>query len=207
MTTPSLLFVLVVVATSFVPSAKCDSPAAGSQAAPLPGPPLPEDVVIPRGSRDDVLLWKRALDAQNDLLLQRAAARALLRRFEVERPDPRLAAQALAVEPGARRARLVSARQKLGTAWNDVAQIMAKTWPVDPRLSCRVQSSDLEGVLAGRPGTPAVAGLDDARLALRACLGKLLSVLEPLRKGNQALDAAFADACAILGPTSSAPVK
>jgi hypothetical protein len=165
----------------------------------LPGPPVPEEATIPTGTRADVLLWKQTMDAQNELQVQRPRAEALLRRFHRERHDARLA-QLVNQAPEGERARLHAVRKRLGFAWKDVNDLIARPWPVDARLSCRAQFHDLEGAMAvGRAGESR-AGLAEARVAVKACLKKVQSVLDPLRTANQTLSAAFVEADAALAP-------
>lgn len=180
-------------------------PPAGS-APGLPGPPLPEGVRVPPGSRADVLLWKELLDAQNDLVIQRRRAELLLRRFNGERHDARLADLALRTE-GPERKRVVDARSQLGNAWRDLSRRYTQQWPVDPRLGCRAQTYDLEGTLHAAPGSAGAAALGEARLAARSCQGKLQSVLEPLRQENRAMEDALARADAVVRSSNDAGTR
>jgi hypothetical protein len=179
-----------------------ETPAPGPEE--LPGPPLAAEVQVPPGARADVLLWKRAIDLQNDLTVQRARGEVLLRKFLRERHDGRLA-ELLARAQGSDAQRLREARQHLGFAWKDVNGVMGRRWPVDPRLGCRSQFIELEGALQPGPGKGPASDLPPARLGLQACLQKLSSVLDPLRTGTQQLTLAFAEAEALLAPPSSPP--
>jgi hypothetical protein len=170
----------------------------------LPGPPVPEEVRIPPGSRSDLLLWKQALDWQNDLLMQRGQGQALVRKFRHQRLDARLAALVEAA-PAPDRQRLHEVRRRLGFEWQTLADLLARPWGVNARLSCRAQCLDLEGAMYGLPGTIAARGLPQARLELSACLQKVTAILVPLRKGNQAVIAAMADADAALAGAPQGP--
>jgi hypothetical protein len=180
-------------AASPAPSAAAPEPRRTFTAKELPGPPVAPEVVIPTGTKADLLLWKEAYDSQNDLVIQRVQAKALLRKFFREKHDGRL--QRLAADSQAPDLRKLHAvRQDLGSAWREVQTVMTAKWPVDPRLSCRQQFHELEGALQALQGSSGAEGLPQARLELRGCLGKLSSVLVPLRAANGKLVAAFAEA-------------
>lgn len=149
------------------------------------------------GRHEDVSLLKRIMDSHDDLVLQRATAQSLLRRFGAERHDARLAELG---KSGSvlQKQRALEARQRLGSAWRALSLRMDSRWPIDPRLTCRAPALDLRGAMAGARGSLAAAGLTEARLAARACLAKLRGVLEPLRKANAAMAASVAEADDIL---------
>ncbi len=168
----------------------------------LPGPPVADNVEVPPGAREDVLLWKQLLDSQNDLGVQRTRAQTLLRRFAVGRCDARLAT-ASEKGAGADRSRLVKARQQLGLAWRDLSGTMSRRWPIDPRLSCRAPFIDLQGAMHGANDPGAAATLREARLASRVCLGKLKGVLDPLARHNRAFEVSLAEAESLLATFGS----
>lgn len=159
----------------------------------LPGPRLAEEIELPCGSRADLLLWKQALDAQNELSVLRSQAEALLRRFHRERHDARLA-ERIAAAPVSERRGLTEVRRRLGFGWKNVRELIAAPWPLDPRLGCRMQFHDLEGAMAPTASSMTPGALAEARLALRGCLKVLTQVVGPLRPATHALAAAFADA-------------
>lgn len=161
----------------------------------LPGPPVPEEVAIPPGTRSDVFLWKQAIDWQNDLVIQRGQAEALLRKFYREKHDGRLVGLKA---PDADKERILEVRKHLGFAWKDVSDLMSRQWPVDTRLGCRMQFQDLGGAMEAAPGSFGASSLAEARVELVGCLRKVQGVLEPLQKANQKLTAAFAEADAVL---------
>jgi hypothetical protein len=170
------------------------APPEGSAPPDLPGPPLGPGVQVPPGTRPDLLLWKRGLDAANDLVIQKSVAERQLRAFTAQRLDARLAEREAAAA-GAEQQRLRQLRQRLGFAWKDAVDVLKRRWPVDTRLSCRDPFHQLDGAMYGGPDN---RELPEARTALLACLKKLDSVLVPLGRANQALAAAMADAAAEL---------
>lgn len=165
----------------------------------LPGPPLPEEAPIPQGSKADVFAWKQAIDLQNELVIRRKAAEELLRTFQRNQHDARLAKLiAVQTSEGARQ-RLHAIRKRLGYSWKAVSDLIAAPWPVDARLGCRAQVLDLESAMSASLGTTDTASLPDARLQLRACTRKVQGVIGPLQAADETFASALAAADGVLG--------
>jgi len=182
---------------------------AGAPPAP-PGATFPLDTAgtsrdfdkPPAGTPADQALWQSAYDLDNALVVEQhtAAKLAYAARTNLERLQ----------DPAARGSVTEARAQELAAAltakWTADVELMTATWPVSKVRGCRYELLNLEGLMI----IGAAAEKDDgqsgeARSDLKRCLGQAAAVQSELRKANEDLAAAIAEAERALGPPRAPP--
>ena len=146
----------------------------------------------PPGTPADQALLGELLVEQGEMLNHRAWAITATQRLADGKYDARLA------EVGG--AAAADLRDRLRKAWEAVTEIMTKQWLVDPRIGCRQQGINLEGLM-GPDESQAKERLAAAREAGRGCLSRQGLMVRPLAEANRKLDARIREADAMLGRT------
>lgn len=158
----------------------------------------------PPGSKDDQALLGTLLTAQASLLNGRALAVRTMQRLHDDAVLERLE-QLAAAGPAEQAARLRAVRERVERAWAADRELVARPWPVDPRIGCRQEGIQLEVLMADAARPSDDKGLVAARAAARHCLDKQRAILTPLERANEELVASAAEARAALPPRPAAP--
>lgn len=191
---PTALLALLFAAT---PRA---APAGEAGRPPAPPPSIPNHSAaaaaagehpLPPGAPADQALWKAAIDAGNDITVERARATRLQFRLKGERYAERLDALAGRPDPAGRAQDL---RRRVEAAWRENHTILTARWPVDPTRACGYYALTFYAALtaAGTPADQAV--LAQARVDLRACMDKAAPALRAMRESTDRLEVLAAEA-------------
>jgi len=186
-------------------SATARSPGAG----PVEAKDLAGEQPPPPGSPADQALWRSALDAGNQIVIERARAGRVQIRLKNGRYPERLSAMAKqdAAEAAPRAEEL---RQRLEEAWGRNYTLLTSRWPVDPTRGCGYEALTFYTALGSRDTPSDRAALAAARADVEACLGKALPALQTMKASTDRLEAVAAEVDAALaavglGSPTSAP--
>lgn len=176
-------------------------------AAPAPGYPLNTSGTSrdfdrpPPGTPADQSLWQAAYDADNALIVEQHAAAKLA--VQAKTNSERLR------NPASRgtlaEARAEELEKPLAAKWAANVELMGSVWPVSKERGCRYELLNVEGVMLGTGSPRKERQLEDARRDLNACLEKATAILRALRRANEELRAANAEAERALGPPPAPP--
>jgi hypothetical protein len=179
-------------------------PASGPRASPAPA----GSSDLPPGSPADQALWKSAIDASNDIVIERTRAGRVQVRLKNGRYPERLSALEKRDPGSAERAR--DLRRRLEAAWGENYGLQTGRWPVDPTRGCGYYALTFATALPS-PGTPSgEAALAQARTDVRACVDMATPALRAMRESTDRLEAIAAEidrvlAAAGLGSPNSVP--
>jgi hypothetical protein len=145
----------------------------------------------PPGERRDQALWSRAHDANNQVLLERAAATRLQQRAKISGYEDRLAA--LAKGGALPTSRVEELQARLHHEWSANIEILGRQWPVDPTRVCRNELLIFEGVMFANEGPTRRAQLEGARQTLTACVEKATLALDVMGRSNKTFAALLSE--------------
>jgi hypothetical protein len=155
-----------------------------------PAPPAPDplaehigrdfDAPPPGASRKDQALWRAAYDANNAIVVERAAATRLHATLAAGRYEDRLEELSRRDADGARRAGPLL--KELTDSWTESADLLTRQWPVDPTRACRYPLLHLESALTAKD-VPARA-LHALHEELEECVEKAQLPLRALTRSN-----------------------
>lgn len=155
----------------------------------------------PPGPPDDQALLGSMLTTHARLLDGRMLAIRTMKRLYEDDLLGRLERQAVAA-PAPSAGRGAALRERLKRAWEADRELLARPWPIDPRLGCRAEGIELEVVMADAAEPGRARRAEAAREAARRCLARQTSVLTPLEAANEALRTADTEARALLAGTA-----
>jgi hypothetical protein len=145
----------------------------------------------PPGEKRDQALWSRAHDANNQVLLERAAATRLQQRAKISGYEDRLAA--LAKGGALPTSRVEELQARLHHEWSANIEILGRQWPVDPTRVCRNELLIFEGVMFANEGPTRRAQLEGARQTLTACVEKATLALDVMGRSNKTFAALLSE--------------
>jgi hypothetical protein len=161
----------------------------------------------PPGTPADQALWRSSHDMNNDLVIvQHTTSRLQLQaRGALER----------LLDPAGRGKLSKEGADKLAASLTErltaSGRLMVSTWPVSKQRVCGYELMNLEGVMHGTDSPAKERQLEDARRDLNGCMEKATSVFAAVRRANDELVAATAEAERALGPPAAkspaAPAK
>jgi hypothetical protein len=169
--------------------------------APAAGSPPPDGTIgdigtPPPGTPADQALWRSSRDMNNDLVIvQHTTSRLQLQaRGALER----------LLDPAGRGKLSKDGADKLAASLTErltaSGRVMVSRWPVSKQRVCGYELMNLEGVMHGTASPAKERQLEDARRELNGCMEKAASVFAAVRKANDELIAATAEAERALGP-------
>lgn len=204
------LRIVIVAAPLLAASLAAPADGTGGPARPAAAPTPPSLTFTgkrfpPPGLPEDQTLLGELLCTQRDMLDERALGLRTVQRLGDARTDVRLA-EASRAAPAEVRPALDATRRRLVEAWEQTRELLARPWPVDPRLGCRERGIAFEVLMgtatAGRVPARLVAAREDAR----RCLARMARPVVLLREANRRLRAAMVEADAALrGADTTAP--
>ncbi len=146
----------------------------------------------PPGTPADQAIWKTCYDLDNDLVVEQATSLRLQAGAKAARLLERLRDPAQRGGLSAEAAEAIATR--LAEKWEANASVMGSQWPVGRIRVCRYERLNFEGVMLSGATPAKERQLASARADVQDCVAKGTAVLTALRRTNQELEPAIAEA-------------
>jgi hypothetical protein len=164
------------------------APAAATAPAAPPAAEAPRDWdKPPPGSKADQALWQSAHDVNTELVVQQHVAARLTQGAKGSGYQEKL--PELARSGALPKARADELQARLLKAWTANLEVVQTQWPVSKVRVCGYELLNLESVMSVESRNE--AQLADTRKAVADCVGRANSVLGPLKRSNEELQAAL----------------
>lgn len=157
---------------------------------------------LPPGAPADQALWRKALDEGNALSIVRADAARLQWKAHNGKYEARLTERAKG-KSEAEAARLKEVARKVQAAWDANHALTTSQWPVDPTRGCQYQALQLESAMHVSDGPAKSAMMAPAKEDVNRCIEAAEAILGRMRRSNQDLEKALAEADAALSPAAA----
>ena len=181
-------------------------PTPGAPAARVPEAPPGEEVKFtsdyddpPKGSPEELALWKAGIDATrrvNNVRQEAFNLRARVKGAELSRRlgERRTQVPSQEAEPIAR------LKRSLDLAWNENVELYTRRWPVDPTRGCGYPHLYYDNALRLAPEQGRNAEVANTTPELKGCLERARAACDRMEASTRELAALVAEAEALLGP-------